>query len=99
MHMARDDHGGLIALDPLHQFDVAEITLAAPAGRGIRRRGMVHPYPSPGPPRGGLAQLHLDALPDQRSIPPRTDGKKRIAQGEAVAIAGNAKLARLADPA
>ena len=56
MHMARDHHRGLVALDPLHEFDVAEEALAAPARRRIRRRRVMDPDPSLQPLRGGLAQ-------------------------------------------
>ena len=44
-------------------------------------------------------QLGVDALPDQWSIPPWTDREERIADGQAVAVAGDAELANLADPA
>src|ERR1700682_5524522 len=73
MHVTRDHHRRLIALDPLRKFDVAEKTLAAPTGRGIRGRRVMSPYPPLQPSCGRLAQLVVDPLLDQRSIPPRTD--------------------------
>src|SRR5215211_9241831 len=99
MHVARDHHRRLIACDPLHKIDVAVEPLAAPAGRRIRRRGMMHPDPSLQPRRGGFKQLLLEAWLDQRPVPPRADREQRVADGQALAVAGNAELADHADPA
>src|SRR3979409_2312453 len=98
MHVAADHHRRLIALDPLLKFDVAEKALAAPAGRRIRRRRVMHPDPLLEPSRGSLAKLVFDALLDQRPVPPRTHCKEGVADGEAVAVAGNPQLANVADP-
>jgi len=57
------------------------------------------PNPSLEPPCGGFAKLLLDTLLDQRSIPPGTDRKKGVADGQAVAVAGDAEFANVADPA
>src|SRR5712664_316195 len=99
MHMARDHHRRLVALDPLHEFLVAEKALAAPTGRGIRRRSVMDPNPSLQPPGGSLAKLVVDALLDQRSIPPGTHREKGVADRQAVAVAGDAEFANVADPA
>src|SRR6266478_8243268 len=56
------------------------------------------PDPSLQPRCGSLAKLAVDPLLHKRSIPPRTDREKRIADGQAVAVAGNAEFADLADP-
>src|SRR6266404_5434286 len=98
MHVPRDHHRRLVALDPSRELDVAEKALAAPARRRIRRRRVMGPDPSLGPHRGSLAKLVFDACFHQRSIPPRTDREKSVADSQAVAIAGNAELADLADP-
>src|SRR5258708_14722389 len=99
VHMARDPHRRLVALDPLHQFDVAEKPFATPARRRIRRRRVMNPNPSLWPNRRGLAKLVVDTRFDQRAIPPRTDREERVADREVVAIAGDAEFAHLADPA
>src|SRR6476660_7555227 len=98
MHVPGDHHRRLVGLDPLHEFDVAEEALAAPAHRGIRRRRMMGPDPSLRPYRGRLAKLVFDPRFHQRSIPPRTDREERVADGQAVAVAGHAEFADLADP-
>ena len=59
----------------------------------------MHPDPSLQPRDGGLAKLAVDALLDQRSVPPRTNREERVADGQAVAVAGDAEFADLADPA
>src|ERR1700754_615019 len=99
MNMARDHHRWMVTLDPLQQFDIAEKALTAPAGRRVRGRRMMHPDPSLRPRRGCLAQLEVDARLRQRSVPPGTDGKERIADREIVAVAGNAERADVVDPA
>src|SRR3954463_4956734 len=99
MHVARDHHRRLIARDPLHEIDVAEEALAAPTGRRIRRRGMMPPDPSSRPLRGGFLQPILKALLDLWPVPPRADREQRVADGQAVAVAGDPELADLADPA
>src|SRR5712671_6921971 len=60
---------------------------------------MMYPDPSSRPVRGGLLQLILKTRFHQRPVPPRTDREKRVADGQAVAVAGNPELADLADPA
>jgi hypothetical protein len=51
-------------------------------------------------PRGGIrAKLGVDTLFDQRSVPPRTNRKQRVADGQIVAIAGDAEFPDVADPA
>src|SRR3954454_20049541 len=97
--MAGDHHRRLVALNPLHQLDVAEKSLAAPTGRRIGRRRVMHPDPAPRPAGGSVAKLVLDALPDQRPVPPRTRRKECIADLQAVAVAGDAEVAHLTDPA
>src|SRR6266702_3439399 len=97
--MAGDHHRGLVAFDPLHQFDIAEEALATPACRRIRRWGVVRPDPSLRPSRASFAQLGVDALFHQRSVPPWADREQRVADHEIVAIAGDAEFADLADPA
>ena len=59
----------------------------------------MHPDPVRGPSRGVRFQLSLEPLLDQRPVPPRTDRKARVADGDAVAVAGDAEFADLADPA
>ena len=98
MHVSRDHHRRLVALDPLREFDVAEEALAAPTRRRIRGRRVMDPDPSLEPRGGGLAKLAVDPRFHQRSVPPRTDREKRVADGQAVAVAGNAEFADLADP-
>ena len=56
------------------------------------------PDPSLQPRCGSLAKLAVDPLLHKRSIPPRTDREKSVADGQTVAVAGNAELADLADP-
>src|SRR3954471_22350966 len=60
---------------------------------------MMHPDPSSRPVRGGLLQLILEARFHLWPVPPRADREQRVADGQAVAVAGNAELADLADPA
>ena len=59
----------------------------------------MHPDPSLQPSGRGVAELVLDALLDQRSIPPRADREQGVADGQAVAVAGDAEFANVADPA
>ena len=72
IHVARDHHRRLVLRDPLHQFDVAEESLAAPTRRRIRRRCMMHPDPALRPPGRGVTKLGFETALDQRSVPPRT---------------------------
>src|SRR6187200_58296 len=97
--MARDHHRGLMARDPLHEIDIAEIPLAAPAGWRVRRRRVIHPDPVRQPLHRGLPQLRFEALLDQGTVPPRAYREERVADGQAVAVAGDAEFADLADPA
>src|SRR5713226_4080866 len=60
---------------------------------------MMHPDPSLGPLPRGFVQLLLEALLHLWPVPPRAHRKKRVADGQAVAVAGNPELADLADPA
>src|SRR5438105_14511391 len=99
MHVARDHHRRLVALDPLREFDVAEKALAAPTRGRIRGRRVMHPDPSLQPRCSRLAKLAVDALFHQRSVPPRTDREKSVADGQAIAVAANAAFPDLADPA
>ena len=102
MYMARDHDRGLVTLDPLYEFDVAKEALAAPACWRIRRRRVMNPHPSL---RCGrryrcrLAKLRIDPLPDDWPVPPRAYRKQRVADGQAVAVAGDPKLPDLVDPA
>src|SRR3954447_13325410 len=97
--MARDHHRGLVALDPLRQLDVAEKTLAAPTGRRFVGWRVMHPDPPLRPRSGGVAELIVNPLFDQRSIPPRADREQSVADAETAAIAGDSEFADLADPA
>ena len=99
MHVARDHHRRLVLRDPLHQFDVAEEPLAAPARRRIRRRRVMHPDPALRPLGCGVAKLGFDAALDQRPVPPRTHREVGVADGEVVAVAGDAEFSDIADPA
>src|SRR5262245_33161582 len=99
MHMTRDHHRWMVTLDPLHEFDVAEKAPAAPACRRVRGRRVMHPDPAVRALRSGLAKLQVDAGLHQRSIPPWTDGEERIADGDIVAVAGDAERADIVDPA
>src|ERR1700730_12161744 len=99
MNMTRDHHRRLMALDPLHKFDVAKEALAAPARRGIRRRRVMRPNPSRRPSGGVLCKLRVNARLDQRSVPPWADRKQRVANRQAVAVAGNAEFSDVTDPA
>ncbi len=99
MHVSRDHHVRLISLDPLREFDVAKETLAAPTGRRIRRRRVMDPNPSLQPCNGRLAKLVVDPLLDQRSVPPRADREQRVADRQAIAVAGDAEVADFSDPA
>src|SRR5947208_11661024 len=60
---------------------------------------MMHPDPALRPLERGIAKLGFDAALDQRSVPPRTHREADVADGEAVAVAGDAKFADVADPA
>src|SRR3954451_12241109 len=73
MHMARDHHRRLIALDPLHEFFITEKAFAAPTGRRIRRWCVMNPDPSRQPPCGSFAKLVFNSLLDERPVPPRAD--------------------------
>ena len=86
-------------LDPLYQLDIAEKPLSAPAGGRIRRRSVMDPDPFVEPAGGRLAELHVEARLDERTVPPWAHREQRIADRKAVAIAGDAELAHLADPA
>src|ERR1700758_3432192 len=97
--MARDHHVRPVALDPLHQLGVAEIALAAPTGRRVRGWRMMHPDPPLGASCRRSTQLRVDALPQQRAVPPWADREQRIADREIITVAGDAELAHLADPA
>src|ERR1043166_7426801 len=75
------------------------MTLAAPARRRVRGRGVMHPDPALRAPHGALGKLCIEALAQQRPVPPRAHREQRVGDGETVAVAGNAELADLADPA
>src|SRR4051812_23446782 len=59
----------------------------------------MHPDPALRPSDRGVAQLVLEPLLDQRSVPPRTDRKEGVADNQAVAVASDPELADVADPA
>src|SRR6476620_1374519 len=60
---------------------------------------MMHPDPSLQPLRGGFLQLTFEALLHQRPVPPRAHREQGISDREIVAVAGDAELEDLADPA
>ena len=99
MHMAGQNHVGLVALDPLHEFSVAEITRAAPARRRIRRGRVVNPNPAAAMRGGGFLKLPADLFLDARPVPPGTDREEGIADGQTVAVMGDAEIADERDEA
>ena len=60
---------------------------------------MMHPDPSLRRLARGVAKLGFDAALDQRTVPPRTHREADAADGEVVAVAGDAEFADIADPA
>ena len=59
----------------------------------------MHPDPALRRLERGVAKLGLDAALDQRSVPPRTHREADVADGEVVAVAGDAEFADIVDPA
>ena len=59
----------------------------------------MHPDPSLRTTCRRSTKLRVDALPQQRPVPPRADREQRVADRKIVAVAGDAELAHLADPA
>ena len=59
----------------------------------------MHPDPALRPLERGIAKLGFDAALDQRSVPPGTYREADVAHGQAVAVAGDAESADIADPA
>src|SRR5262245_55275782 len=98
MHMAREHHVGPILLDPLPELDVAEMALAAPAGRRLRRRRVMNPDPAPGPLGRRLGQLRADPGPYDRPVPPRAHGEQCVLEREGLAIADDPRSLGAPEP-
>jgi len=79
-------HVGLVLLDPAPQVSVAEIFLAAPAGRGVVRWSVVDPNPALRASQRVPSELGTHLISCTGTVPPGTDGEKSVLHLNAVAV-------------